>query len=118
MILVWSGSGILILIPMILVYCGADAGTTWLTKDPNYFAQHFLPPFLGSLATAAAVYYTAKFLNDLDQPKAVIDVDTGQEIMVRRINRLFGIPIKYWHYIIAGVGTAVGVANHFWPSRY
>jgi hypothetical protein len=114
--IIWSGSGILILIPFGLVYAGSEGVTRWLTKSTLYWEQHFLPPFLGGIAAAVAVYFTAKFLDYLEQPKTVIDVESGAEVVVRKTNRLFGIPIRYWHYVAAAIGTIVGLTNIYLPN--
>jgi len=104
MIIFWRGWGILI-IPAVVA--GAFVGGiawTWLAAalgvDRGLVYEAMIAIFIGSLATLAC-YGVQRLLDSTDRGKVVIDKASGQELILRRGDSLFFIPVKWWTRIVA-----------------
>ena len=95
--IIWKGYGLLAVLFAILgLIIGGLIGAAFET-------DRVWPITVGLLLAAAANHFTAKKLDS--QAKIVIDPETGQQILLKRGDSLFFIPLKYWTYVIAALAV-------------
>jgi hypothetical protein len=75
----------------------ADAIDTWVAAPVCFL-------------TAAFVFLLARRLNQ-QEPRVLIDKLTGREVIFRRHDSLFFIPLAYWTHIYLGLGAILLVAK-------
>jgi len=67
--------------------------------------------FGGTFLASIATFITAKLLNRWNKPRVMIDKETGEELEVMRRDAFFGIPARYFPYVVMLVGTIVAIAS-------
>jgi hypothetical protein len=72
----------------------------------KYYQVHSWPKLAGCWLAAALTYALSIWLNR--QPaRVLIDKATGREIVLKRRDALFFIPVAYWAYIFLALGVVV-----------
>jgi hypothetical protein len=108
-IIFWRGWGILVAIAGMLGYAAVMLVIKACAADSRFFDTHVWAKLLAVAAGTLAAYGAVKYLEHSDQPRVVIDKHTGKEIELRRRDALFGVPVRYWPYLILGGGTLVAI---------
>ncbi|THV42759.1 hypothetical protein [Glycomyces buryatensis] len=100
--LVWQGKGILVLPPAILfaVFSGLTETVTPL-KGQAAGGPGLL---LGGAAAAVLIWWFDRWLESRNPPRTLVDQQTGQQVVVRRRDTLFFIPMRFYPYVYAAVG--------------
>jgi hypothetical protein len=92
--IIWQGRGGLTALFIIL----SMACVIGLVNLTGWHGQDWITYFAMALPAAAANAILAA--KTPSEERAVIDKQTGQEIVLRQRHTLFWIPIKYWTFII------------------
>lgn len=95
--IIWSGWGGLVA----LIAAAALVGGAFLDKALKGFG---LP--LAALAAAALTYALARWLAK-DDGRVLVDPKTGEQVVLRRGDSLFFIPVRIWTYIFAVMGVTM-----------
>ncbi len=113
--IIWSGWGGLV--ALITFLCALT--TEWLvemqTKDRDYFQREGWPFMVAMLVAAIIVWPLSKYLNRKNEPRELIDPQSGERVIVESGggNSLFFIPMEYWSYILA----LIGVGSYLWHLK-
>ena len=59
------------------------------------------------VVVAAVLYGFAKLLEKIGKPKIVVEKETGNEIIIRRVDSLFFVPARFWPYIVLAFGVLI-----------
>jgi hypothetical protein len=102
--IIWRGFGFLVAVFIILGYGAARYTAEHLWGNPLPVGTRQGAELIGMLLAAALVYGLHFALERSDKPRTVIDKETKQEIVLRSKHDLFFIPVKYWPYVLAGLG--------------
>ncbi|MGC3957599.1 MAG: hypothetical protein QM813_06450 [Verrucomicrobiota bacterium] len=111
--IIWSGFGFLVAVVGFAALIFTEVISEKITGDDQFYQQHGWVILIGMLVAAALTYGLHRLLL-LQKGRAVIDKQTGQEIVLRPNHSLFFIPVKWWPivFVILGVVFAVsGVAK-------
>ncbi len=98
--LIWRGWGILVVLAAFAGLLVADFVTRAVMHDEHYYSAHPLPKLVGALLATAFAFGVAKLLEKRNTPRTVIDKATGQEILLRRGDSFFFIPVRFLPYVI------------------
>jgi hypothetical protein len=91
--IIWSGWGFLTAFIAFLGFIGGGLLTQALPQ------QYAVP--VGLFIAAAVNFAFAGWVDDPSRGREMIDVKTGQRVILRQGASLFFIPVRYWTYIIA-----------------
>jgi len=105
--IIWRGFGIFVGIAGFIGFILAELLTRSLTESDTYYQAHAAPRLGGAVLGAALAFGAVKILEIWEKPRTVIDQATGREIILRRGDSLFFIPVRFWPYIILGIGVVV-----------
>ena len=95
--IIWKGYGLLVAVYAIVGFVIGVLFSNAIETD------HTWPVALSLSLAAAANYFTAKKLES--KSKTLIDPESGQQVILKRGDSLFFIPMMYWTYIIAGLAV-------------
>ncbi len=111
---IWSGLGFLIAIIGLGALIGTEVISENLTGNESFYQNNSWVIFLGMLVAAGITYLLNKTIL-APKSRAVIDKETGQEIILKKEHSLFFIPSKWWPaiYVIIGI---VFVIKDFFPG--
>lgn len=96
--LIWSGWGILV---ALFAMAGLVGGALLDQADPM-LKGYGVP--LGAVLAAALTFGLASWLGR-DAGRVLVDPATGQQVVLRRRDSLFFIPVRIWTYIFLGMGA-------------
>lgn len=109
--IVWSGFGFLIALIGIGALVGTEIIAEKITGIEHYYQANPWLILVGMLLAAAITFLANKtFL--ASQAKAVLDKETGQEIVLRKEHTLFFIPSKWWPVLFVGIGIAATITSY------
>lgn len=95
--IIWKGYGFaIVLFALFGLVAGASVADAIQTEQSWPFVA-------GLLLAAAANYFTAKKLES--DSKRLIDPESGQEVILKRGDSLFFVPMKYWTYVIVALAS-------------
>ena len=95
--IIWKGYGLLVAVYAIVGFVIGVLFSNAIDTD------HTWPIALSLSLAAAANYFTAKKLES--KSKTLIDPENGQQVILKRSDSLFFIPMMYWTYIIAALAV-------------
>lgn len=95
--IIWNGYGLLVAVYAIVGFVLGVLYSSAIETD------HTWPIALSLSLAAAANYFTAKKLES--KSKILIDPESGQQVLLKRGDSLFFIPMMYWTYIIGGLAV-------------
>lgn len=95
--IIWKGYGLLVAVYAIVGFVIGVLFSSAIETD------HTWPIALSLSLAAAANYFTAKKLES--KSKILIDPENGQQVILKRGDSLFFIPMMYWTFIIAGLAV-------------
>ena len=99
MFVIWRGWGILLPVGALIgAFIGALISTALLGPQ----STAIMPAIIGIFATLGA-YLIVRLLEKTDKGRAVIDKASGEEILLKRGDSLFFIPVRWWFYLLAVV---------------
>jgi membrane protein implicated in regulation of membrane protease activity len=102
--IIWSGFGFLVALIgfgcLVLTQFIANA----LFQNAAYYQTHGWPKLVAFLIAALLVYFLSRVL-ERQQGRAMIDKATGREVVLKPRHSLFFVPLKYWPYILVGLGV-------------
>ena len=110
MFIIWSGFGALVM----LIGCSALVIGVGLSQSLSGNAPESvsLGLALSAVLATAANFMLSRWLARRYAPRVYIDKATGQEVLFRRRDSLFFVPVRYWTYVFAffAVCTVGGAA--------
>ncbi|WP_319412367.1 hypothetical protein [uncultured Cohaesibacter sp.] len=95
MFLIWRGWGILLPLGVLV---GALIGLFVCVGLLG--PQSGLEPVIIALCATVAAYGVVTLLDRTDKGKLVIDAETGEEMLLKRGDSLFFIPVRFWFYLL------------------
>ena len=102
--IIWSGLGFLV---AVLTF-GCLIATEFLVEsafhDDRYYQSHGWPKLIAFVVAALFVGVLGRLLKRR-QGKALIDPETGKEVIVGRNHTFFFIPVEYWAPILVVLGV-------------
>jgi hypothetical protein len=107
----WRGYGFVMPIVAVASYALVEFSTELITHNSYYYQSHFWPMFGGTVLAGIATFFTAKLLARWNKPRVIIDKQTGDELEVMRRDTFFGIPAKYFPFVVLLIGTIVATAS-------
>lgn len=111
MFLIWRGWGILLPLG---VFAGAFIG--FLVSESLFSPQSGLTMIFVSLFATLGAYGVVALLARTDKGKVVIDKESGEELLLKRGDSLFFIPVRFWFYllvVITVVTVVMGIVSQF-----
>jgi hypothetical protein len=106
MLVIWRGFGFLIVLAAAIGVALAVAVSFAFQSVGIKVPDGYLIAMMGICVTAVC-YGTTVLLERTDKGRAVIDKNTGQELLLRRRDSLFFMPVRWWTY-------AAGLLTIFW----
>ncbi len=92
--IIWTGWGFFALIIAILPPIAFESALN-AVFGPNYYQSHMLPKVASWLVAAVTLWLAGAWL--AARPgRAVIDKESGQEMVLRPSHTLFWIPVRFW----------------------
>ncbi|SFO70728.1 hypothetical protein SAMN04488056_11193 [Cohaesibacter marisflavi] len=106
MFLIWRGWGLLLPLG---VFAGAFIG--FLVSGSLLGPQSGFAPVIISLFATIGAYGVVALLGRTDKGKVVIDKDSGEELLLKRGDSLFFIPVRFWFYLLVIITVvALGIS--------
>ena len=107
---VWSGWGIL---AVVFAALGAIAGIALVdgTGGLGYGVSEEVGFALGLIVAAAVNWFVCVWLNRRPG-RQMVDVDTGERIILRRRHRLFWVPMQYWSVAMLVFAVLAVTSSH------
>ena len=98
MIIIWSGSGLLVPVIAVAAMVVAEVLIPAVTQDPHFFQSHGWARSAGLWVAAAVLWPFVRAMNRAHE-RVMLDPRTGEQVIVRSGrggHSLFFIPIEYW----------------------
>ena len=101
--IIWQGMGFII--AMIALGCCAlfDFLTAKAFHDSSYYAAHGWPKLFALWMSAAMIWALSKYVFK-KEGRVLIDLKTGEEVILKPEHALFFINIMYWPYVLFAAG--------------
>jgi hypothetical protein len=115
--IIWRGFGFLVAIIGLATLAIAEKISERITGDQQFYQHHGWVALAGMLVAAALTYGLHRLLV-LQKGRAVIDKETGQEIVLRSNHSLFFVPVQLWPVIFVVLGLVFAVAGPEMSARY
>jgi len=115
MLVIWRGFGILVIVAAAIGgVCGlllAGQVIKLFQLEDGPLVAFISVGIVGSFATLGC-YGLQRLLAKTDQGRAVVDKATGEELLLKRGDSLFFIPVRWWTVIVATITIVftVGIA--------
>lgn len=98
---IWSGLGWVI--PVIAIAClllgSLVIGDSW---SGNSWAQ------AGAILVAAALTFVFdRFFLEKRADKTLMDKETGKDVILRKNDSLFFIPVRFWPFVLVAIAVAI-----------
>jgi hypothetical protein len=104
--IIWRGFGFLVAIIALVALALTEQVSERITSDQQFYQQHGWVALVGMLIAAALTYGLHRLLI-LQKGRAVIDKETGQEIVLRSDHSLFFVPVKLWPVVFVVLGLVL-----------
>jgi hypothetical protein len=104
--IVFTGLGFLVLVITFGCSLAASFITNELTGSRDYWRAHKWPLAVALLVAGLACWLLGKHLHKKPL-RRMIDLDTGEELILRPSHTFFFIPVLYWGPILALTGLGV-----------
>lgn len=108
--IIWSGFGFLVAVIGFAALIFTELASEKITGNNQFYQQHGWVILIGMLVAAALTYGLHRLLL-LQKGRAVIDKETGQEIILRANHSLFFIPVKWWSVVFAALGVVFAITG-------
>ena len=102
--IIWSGRGFLVAVIAFGCLLASEFVTERHFRDDAYYQRHGWPKLAGFLVAGSIVWWLGVRWKDEDA-RTLIDKDTGREVVIRRKDALFFIPMHYWGPILCALGA-------------
>ena len=102
--IVWSGFGYLVLVAVGISLVSFELLVRTLTGDINYYSAHGWVIAIGVLLSALVLRLVLNWLAIDSSQKRLIDPQTNQVYLVGRKDHLFFVPLRYWPFVLMGIG--------------
>jgi hypothetical protein len=99
--IIWSGSGILVLL---IAFLGAVLG---VAIEPAVGLPKNVGLGLGLILAAIANWFVGQSLNSPSKARTLVDPKTGQKVIFRPRNSLFWIPMQWWSVAMVFFGLPI-----------
>ncbi|GAB3655496.1 hypothetical protein [Glycomyces tarimensis] len=108
--LIWQGKGILALLPALLfgIFATLAEAVTPLETTPAWGVGLLL----GGIAAAALIWWLDRWLERRNPPRTLVDQQSGQQVVFRRRDTFFFIPMRFFPYVYAAAAVG-GIALFF-----
>ena len=110
MFMIWRGWGILLPLGVVL---GAFIGMLVATSVLGPQSNGLMPAIVIIFATLGA-YVVMSLLARSDKGKVVIDKESGEEILLKRGDSFFFIPLRFWFYlmcVLSVISVVIAIAT-------
>lgn len=104
--IIFTGLGFLVLVFTFGCSLSASLITNELTGSKEYWREHKWPLAIALLAAGLICWLLGKHLHKKPL-RRMMDLDTGEEIILRPSHTFFYIPMVYWGPILALIGAGV-----------
>jgi hypothetical protein len=102
--IIWSGLGFVVAIIGFGCLLLTEVITRSSFHSDTYFQTHGWPKLAALWIAAALVYAVSLWLNRAPG-RVMIDKATGEEVVLKKNHSLFFIRVRYWPYILLGLGV-------------
>lgn len=75
-----------------------------LISSHEFYRDHGWPKVVAGLVAAVAVWFIGSYLNSRPG-RALIDKQTGEEVVIRPSHDLFFIPMQWWSFAAVAIGV-------------
>ena len=110
MLIIWRGSGGLVIIAGILVCLVTNIVTSKAFDESNYFQAHLWPKLAALGITGLMCWFLGRYLHSRP-PQLVLDETTGEEVELKPRHDFMFIKIEYWGVIYILIAFVVLVMN-------
>lgn len=108
--LIWQGKGLLVF-PLALLF-GLFATVTENLTSLETGQSWGIGLMAGGIAAAALIWQLDRWLERRNPPRTLVDQQTGRQVVVRRKDSLFFIPMRFFPYVY-GAAAVGGVFVFF-----
>ncbi|SNY90616.1 hypothetical protein SAMN04515647_0787 [Cohaesibacter sp. ES.047] len=112
MFMIWRGWGILLPLG---VFLGAFIGMLVATSVLGPQSNALMPAIVTIFGTVGA-YVVMRLLARTDKGRVVIDKESGEEVLLKRGDNFFFIPLRFWFYlmcVLSVISLVIGVSAVF-----
>ncbi|HEV2289983.1 MAG TPA: hypothetical protein VGR81_13650 [Candidatus Acidoferrales bacterium] len=102
--LVWRGKGFLVALIAFGCLILTDLATRSMFTDKGYYQHHGWPKLVGFFIAAVSVYALRSWFG-CGRERILIERETGQEVKISLEDSLLGIPVRFWPFILLGLGV-------------
>ncbi|SEA00881.1 hypothetical protein SAMN05660420_01049 [Desulfuromusa kysingii] len=102
---VWKGWGIVVPLIYLLLTTGVREVLNTAGMDDDWALT------AGIVLSAISLWFIGKKLNDPGKGKRVIDVDTGEEMLLVNTHTFFWIKAEYWAFIVPILLAAIAFSQ-------
>jgi ABC-type antimicrobial peptide transport system permease subunit len=106
--IIWSGLGFLVAAIGFAALIFTELVSEKITGDDQFYQQHGWVILIGMLVAGTLTYGLHRLLL-LQKGRAVIDKETGQEVVLRSNHSLFFISVKWWPVVFALLGVVFAI---------
>lgn len=103
--IIWNGLGFLVLVFAFGCSLAMNLVTNSLFRDESYYTTRGWPLELALIAAGALTWVVGRALNRR-RGKAMIEKETGREVLVLPKHALFFIKMHYWGPMLIALGLA------------
>jgi hypothetical protein len=102
--IIWQGAGFLVVVVALGIQIVVQVGVNQALQDPTYYQTHGWPKLLGWWISGAAIFLIDRYAN-LRLGGRSRDQGPDQPMEPKPINTLFFIPMRFWAFILLGIGV-------------
>lgn len=102
--IIWNGRGFLVAVVAFGCLLLSEFLTEWHFHDTAYYQQHGWPKLVAFLLAGAIVWVVAIQRSKVPE-RTMIDKDTGAELVLKRDDSFFFIPMHFWGPILCVLGV-------------
>lgn len=101
--IIWKGWGFLVAVIAFACLLASEFLTERYFADDRYYQQHGWPKLAGFFLAGAIVWILSMLWKD-KPGRVMVDKQTGAEIVLKKSDSLFFIPIRHWGPILFALG--------------
>ena len=102
--MIYTGAGFIVAVIAFLMLLLSELSVEYYFDDDSYYQTHGWPKLLAFFLAGCLVTLVGRYLDNADA-KLYIEKETGKEVIMKKGHSLFFIEVKYWGYILFGLGV-------------
>lgn len=102
--MIYSGAGFIVVVIAFVMLFLSELSVEYLFNDDSYYQAHGWPKLLAFFIAGCIVLLVGRYL-DKPGAKVYIEKETGKEVVMKKSHSFFFINVKYWGYILFGLGV-------------